>query len=59
MALLVIESKIKKFIGGTSDLSGTPPKPVITLVPENTGSTFYDKDGKQYFVWYVNGWELM
>jgi len=59
MALLVNKAFIKDFIGGTADLDGITGKPAITLRPENSGSSFYDKDGKQYFVWYDIDWELI
>jgi hypothetical protein len=59
MAVLIIEPQVKRFIGESTDLDGITGKPKITLGSENSGSTFYDKDGKQYFVWYDTDWELM
>jgi hypothetical protein len=52
MALLVNEAFRKKFIG-----ESTETKP--TLETYNAGSTFYERDTKDFYLWYGAGWELM
>jgi hypothetical protein len=59
MALLVNEAFVKDFIGETADLDGVTGKPTIILKPENSGSSFYDRVGKQFFMWYDTDWGLM
>jgi len=52
MALLVNEASVKDFIGESTDI-----KP--TLEEYNVGSTFYETDTKDFYLWNGSAWGLM